>query len=149
MDLHELSEAMKAIATPARLRILELLRFHPYCVRALTVRLGISQPAVSQHLAVLKRVGLVDAQRRGAMVHYRVDWERFAHIVDALAGVGGVAGREDDGDRAESLEWPSSGGSVDRDAPGHRGCGGRGSKRLPALDDRERVHRRKRRGGEV
>jgi DNA-binding transcriptional ArsR family regulator len=88
MEAIELAEALKALSSPSRLKIMELLQAQPFCVRALTVRLDVSQPAVSQHLAVLKRAGLVDADREGTMVHYRVNLERFAHVVEALGLVG-------------------------------------------------------------
>lgn len=88
MDCDTLSEALKALAVPSRLKIIELLRTHSYCVRALTMLLDISQPAVSQHLAVLKRAGLVDADREGAMVHYRINGERFEEVMRALGAVG-------------------------------------------------------------
>jgi DNA-binding transcriptional ArsR family regulator len=90
METAELAEALKALAAPSRLKIMELLQSHPYCVRALTVRLDISQPAVSQHLAVLKRAGLVEADREGTMVHYRVNPERFEDVVKALGILGRV-----------------------------------------------------------
>ena len=90
MESTQLAEALKALAAPSRLKIIELLQSHPYCVRALTVRLDISQPAVSQHLAVLKRAGLVDANREGTMIHYRVNATRFGEVVKALGVVGRV-----------------------------------------------------------
>jgi ArsR family transcriptional regulator, arsenate/arsenite/antimonite-responsive transcriptional repressor len=88
MEAVELAEALRALSAPSRLKIIELLQIHPYCVRALTVRLDISQPAVSQHLAVLKRAGLVEADKEGTMVHYRVNAARFAEVVKALGVVG-------------------------------------------------------------
>ena len=88
MESAELAEALRALAAPSRLKIVEYLQLQPFCVRALTARLDISQPAVSQHLAVLKRAGLVEADREGTMVHYRVNSERFAHVVKALGVVG-------------------------------------------------------------
>ena len=88
MEAAELAEALKALAAPSRLRIVELLQAHQYCVRALTVRLDISQPAVSQHLAVLKQAGLVDAEKEGTMVHYRVNRGRFEQVLNALEAVG-------------------------------------------------------------
>ncbi len=91
MNTEELSKALRALAVPSRLKIVELLRAHPYCVNALTMRLDISQPAVSQHLAVLKRAGLVDASKVGTMVHYRVSAERFERVMAALGAVGAVA----------------------------------------------------------
>ncbi len=85
MKKEELAGALKALAAPSRLKIMELLQSHAYCVRALTVRLDISQPAVSQHLAVLKRAGLVEADKAGTMVHYRVNAERFGQVMHALS----------------------------------------------------------------
>ena len=88
METAELAEALKALALPSRLKIVELLRSRRYCVRALTMRLDISQPAVSQHLAVLRRAGLVEAERNGTMVHYRVNLQRFEQVMTALDAVG-------------------------------------------------------------
>lgn len=90
MDEAQLAEALKALAAPSRLKIMELLRLRPYCVRALTILLDISQPAVSQHLGVLKRVGLVDADKKGTMVHYRANQERFQSVIKALGIVGHI-----------------------------------------------------------
>ena len=88
MNVDELTKALKALGVPSRLKIIELLRTHSYCVKALTMLLDISQPAVSQHLAVLKRVGLVDADKDGTMVHYRVNPERFEQVMTELGAVG-------------------------------------------------------------
>ena len=88
MNTAELAQALKALAVPSRLRIIQLLQRHAYCVRALTMRLDISQPAVSQHLAVLRRAGLVSGEKHGTMVHYRVNTERLEQIRRALGCVG-------------------------------------------------------------
>jgi DNA-binding transcriptional ArsR family regulator len=65
-----------ALADPTRLRLLKLLcnQHEPdaLCVSAMVGLLGISQPAISQHLRVLKSVGLVRGERRGYHVHYAV-----------------------------------------------------------------------------
>jgi DNA-binding transcriptional ArsR family regulator len=57
-----------ALADPTRRRILDLLRERPHLVGELTDLLEISQPGVSKHLRMLRKVGLVrvrkDAQRR-------------------------------------------------------------------------------------
>ena len=63
----------KALASSSRLRILSLLGQRSLCVNALARLLGISQPAVSQHLEVLKRARLVVGERTGTMIHYRLD----------------------------------------------------------------------------
>ncbi len=70
-----------ALADPTRLKLLQILARQPYerplCVNALAARLGVSQPAVSQHLRVLRALGLVQAERRGPRVHYFLDGPRF------------------------------------------------------------------------
>lgn len=67
----ELEAALKAAADPNRLRILALLGQGPLCVCQVTAVLGASQPAVSRHLALLRRAALIDAERRGQWVWYR------------------------------------------------------------------------------
>lgn len=57
----------------------------PLCVNAITRRLGISQPAVSQHLGVLRNAGLVCGERRGGMVHYRINYEALDEFRKAVA----------------------------------------------------------------
>ena len=73
---------LAALADPTRLRLIQMLAHQPaeraLCVNALAARLGVSQPAVSQHLRVLRNLGLVRPERRGARVHYLLDRERFA-----------------------------------------------------------------------
>lgn len=69
------------LADPTRVRLLEVLATqtgdHALCVGALAARLAVSQPAVSQHLRVLRSLGLVRAERRGLRVHYVLDRQRF------------------------------------------------------------------------
>jgi len=64
---------LKLLSVPTRLRIVELLKSGALCVNALTARLNITQGAVSQHLAALRRAGIVRPQRRGCYVHYVLD----------------------------------------------------------------------------
>jgi DNA-binding transcriptional ArsR family regulator len=76
--------AFRALAEPHRVEILDLLRDGEQPVGHLVDRLGLSQPAVSKHLRVLKEAGLVqsriDAQRR----LYRVRIEPLAELDDWL-----------------------------------------------------------------
>ena len=61
-------------ADPTRLRLVKLLCRQrvpdALCVNALAARLGITQSAVSQHLRVLRAIGLVKGERRGYLIHY-------------------------------------------------------------------------------
>lgn len=77
MDIGRLADLHKALSLPVRLEILQMLADRPMCVNALTARLSVSQPAVSQHLAVLRRAGLVHGEKRGSMVHYHIDRGRL------------------------------------------------------------------------
>jgi DNA-binding transcriptional ArsR family regulator len=66
---------LHALADPTRRAIFDLVRDRPSSVRELTDRMPISQPAVSQHLGVLRDAHLVDATKRGARRIYRPDPE--------------------------------------------------------------------------
>ena len=68
----EREELIRAIGEPMRLRILELLTRRQYCVRSLARMLGISEPAVSQHLRVMREAGLVTVEKLGYHSHYRL-----------------------------------------------------------------------------
>jgi DNA-binding transcriptional ArsR family regulator len=67
----DLELALKAASDPTRLRILALLAPGPLCVCQIGAALRVSQPATSKHLALLRRAGLIDADRRGQWVWYR------------------------------------------------------------------------------
>ncbi len=66
------AETLKTLSSPRRLEILHLLARGPRGVGSLAAEIGVSQPNVSQHLAVLRAVGLVEAERDGREVRYRL-----------------------------------------------------------------------------
>ncbi len=67
------------LADQTRLKLLELLSRQKepdaLCVNALAFRLGVTQPAISQHLKVLKDAGLVQGEKRGFRAHYYINQE--------------------------------------------------------------------------
>ena len=73
----EQAAVFSALADPTRLKLVKLLcRQHDpdaLCVNALAGFLGVTQSAVSQHLRVLKAIGLVKGERRGYHIHYFVN----------------------------------------------------------------------------
>ena len=85
-DAEELAAAFKALSDPVRLRLLSLIAGGEVCACELVEPLGRSQPTVSHHLKVLHEAGLVDREKRGSWVWYRVVPERLAVLRDALAG---------------------------------------------------------------
>jgi DNA-binding transcriptional ArsR family regulator len=66
------AEVLKTLANPRRLEIIHRLAQGPCEVRRLAEDLGAPQPNISQHLAVLRSTGLVDAERDGREVRYRL-----------------------------------------------------------------------------
>ena len=73
----------KALADPTRRAIYErIAQGGAQTVHALTDRSGVSQPAVSKHLGVLKSAGLVTDERSGRETRYRVEADGLAPLVD-------------------------------------------------------------------
>lgn len=70
--MKQLLKVMKALADGNRLRILRLLLDRPRCVCELQKALGITQPSVSKHLRILEEAGLVDKERSGQFIDYRL-----------------------------------------------------------------------------
>ena len=66
------AEVLKTLASPRRLDILHELANGPIEVGRLAEAIGASQPNVSQHLAVLRTAGIVEAEREGREVRYRL-----------------------------------------------------------------------------
>jgi len=66
------AEVLKTLANPRRLEILHALAHGPIEVGRLATHIGASQPNVSQHLAILRSAGVVDAERDGREVRYRL-----------------------------------------------------------------------------
>jgi ArsR family transcriptional regulator, arsenate/arsenite/antimonite-responsive transcriptional repressor len=68
------SELLKALADPTRLTMLASLwkGDAPICVCDFTAGLGLSQPTISHHMAKLKEAGLVDSEKRGIWIYYRL-----------------------------------------------------------------------------
>jgi len=73
---------LRALADPTRRAVLERLREGPRSVGALAGDLPVSRPAVSQHLAVLKRAGLVREARAGARRVYAIDERGLSELRD-------------------------------------------------------------------
>ncbi len=87
-DAVELAHGFAALGDPARLQILSLIADAPdgeVCVCEFVEPLGKSQPTVSHHLKVLGDAGLVEGDRRGKWVWYRLVPERLAALQAAIA----------------------------------------------------------------
>ena len=72
----------RTLGHPARVRILELLRDGEHSVGALQEALGLDSGGTSQHLAALRRIGLVESRKEGTSVFYRVADPRVLDLLD-------------------------------------------------------------------
>jgi DNA-binding transcriptional ArsR family regulator len=82
-------KVFKALSDPTRRAIFEhLSRDGEQTVHALTYRAGVSQPAVSKHLTVLKRAKLVGHRREGRETHYNAQPQSLAPLVDWMTQYG-------------------------------------------------------------
>jgi DNA-binding transcriptional ArsR family regulator len=88
----------RTLADPTRRAIFErLCRDGDQTVSALTAQAGVSQPAVSKHLGVLKRAGLVHDRHEGRQTHYSAQLDALAPLVDWTNQMGSFwQGRFDD-----------------------------------------------------
>ena len=79
----------QALSDETRLRCVALLAVHDeLCVCELTFALGVVQPKISRHLAILREQGMVSDRRQGLWVYYRIspdlpEWARQAILVFA------------------------------------------------------------------
>nr|WP_110687290.1 metalloregulator ArsR/SmtB family transcription factor [Salinicola aestuarinus] len=76
---------LKAMANESRLRILCLLIEGEQCVTQINRRLGMSQSALSQHLAVLRHETLVETRRSAQTIYYSLKGNAAWHVIAALA----------------------------------------------------------------
>jgi ArsR family transcriptional regulator len=86
-DAETLAVALRALADPARLRLVSLIACQPNgesCVCDLTDRLDLSQPTVSHHLRVLHDAGILAREQRGRWAYYRLRQEPLRALSDAL-----------------------------------------------------------------
>ena len=84
VSTEDLAALFKALGDPTRLKLVRFLHDldepASVCVNALAGYLGVSQSAVSQHLRILKNVGLVRGERKGYHVHYSLDKKSMTSV---------------------------------------------------------------------
>ena len=86
-DAVRLAVRLKALADPARLRLVAFMLHQPNreaCTCDLAPAVGLTEPTVSHHLKTLQKAGLVSKERRGMNVHYAVDVEAIHSLAIAI-----------------------------------------------------------------
>ena len=97
-DRNQILLVCKALSDPTRLRILELLKAKGrsccdliardekgLCACDVESAVGLSKAAVSHHMALLRRAGLVNAEKRGRWIYYSRNEAAIAGLADLLA----------------------------------------------------------------
>jgi ArsR family transcriptional regulator, arsenate/arsenite/antimonite-responsive transcriptional repressor len=87
-EAEQLASALRVLGDPARLRLLSLIATSPgaeACVCELIEPLGLAQPTVSHHLRVLHEAGLLEREKKGAWVYYRLSPAPLLWLQQAIA----------------------------------------------------------------
>jgi ArsR family transcriptional regulator, arsenate/arsenite/antimonite-responsive transcriptional repressor len=85
----EMAVTLKALADPVRLQLFSAIASRAggeACVCEVSEGIEVSQPTISHHLKVLRTAGLLDSERRGSWVYYRVIPQALQGLSDMLGG---------------------------------------------------------------
>ena len=99
----DVSEILKAVAHPLRLRIIDNLEKGELCVGEIAQRTGKGQAIISQQLKNLRMVGLVKVQRRGGKSYYCIDNTEVNDLLSCLRRCTGEDDLKNNGDREEGV----------------------------------------------
>lgn len=99
---HDIDEQLKALGDPVRMRIVRFLSMPlrsrsanetegGFCACDIESVMGIGQSTVSHHMKQLLQCGLVDSEKKGRWVYYRINQPAFASLSQALARFAGDA----------------------------------------------------------
>jgi ArsR family transcriptional regulator, arsenate/arsenite/antimonite-responsive transcriptional repressor len=86
-EAEQLAALFRVLGEPSRLQLLSLIAAQPTgsaCACELIEPLGLAQPTVSHHLKVLYSAGLLEKERRGTWIYYRVVSEKFELLRQVL-----------------------------------------------------------------
>ncbi|MCJ8014752.1 metalloregulator ArsR/SmtB family transcription factor [Paenibacillus sp. KQZ6P-2] len=83
-DILNLSSKLKVIGDPTRLTIISFLNSQELCVCDLVSLMGLSQPAISQHLKKLKQADIITERKVGTWVHVRIKSELEPYLTEII-----------------------------------------------------------------
>jgi ArsR family transcriptional regulator len=83
--LQESADAIKALADPTRLKIIQLLRHGELCVCEIFTAMDKPQPTVSHHLNILKKAGFLKYRKEGVWVHYSLSCPEIVKMLDTFS----------------------------------------------------------------
>lgn len=85
-DADRLAEVMQGLASPLRLRVLEMLSAGPATVTEICDEFDVSQASVSNHLRLMRHLSLVSGHRDGRHVYYSLFDQHVAELLDEAIG---------------------------------------------------------------
>ena len=85
-DLKEAAECLKVIAHPWRLRMIQMLLNDRHMVSELAEACEIAPHMASEHLRLMQRAGLLETERQGRRVYYKVTEPHLAEIIRCIEG---------------------------------------------------------------
>ena len=91
LEVESISQLLAIIGQPARIQILLVIRRKEACVCHLEAVLGTRQASISQHLMLLRKAGLVIAQRDGRNIFYRLANPQIVELIERAADLTGIA----------------------------------------------------------
>ena len=88
LTAEEQAAIFAAFSDPTRLKLVKILTGQKIpgslCVNALASLVGVSQSAVSQHMRILKNIGLVSGERQGYRIHYSINHDALERCHDVV-----------------------------------------------------------------
>ncbi len=87
-DCRAEAEAFKALGHPTRLQIVKRLADGEHCVCEFVEAAGVKFATVSRHLAVLRKAGIIVAEKRGKSVYYRLECPCILEVIRCIGGRG-------------------------------------------------------------
>jgi DNA-binding transcriptional ArsR family regulator len=100
------NRVFKALADPTRRRVLQLLRERPMSAGDLAEHFAVSKPTMSAHFSVLQEAGLIEAEKTGRTILYRL---KMSVLEEALLGFAHTLGWDPDAPQSTSRETRKGG----------------------------------------
>jgi DNA-binding transcriptional ArsR family regulator len=85
IDYNKISELLKALAHPVRLKMVNGLLSNECHVDKIVKKLGLPQSTISQHLGILKNRGILEGRKNGVKTCYRVVDKKIAQLMNILS----------------------------------------------------------------
>jgi DNA-binding transcriptional ArsR family regulator len=85
IDYNRNAQIFKALAHPTRIHLIELILAKRPCVKMMEETLGLAQPNISQHLSLLRNLGIVQTERDGNQICYFISNERITKLIDLIS----------------------------------------------------------------